>query len=194
MIPEAERKGPIHVELAGVKEAERVTAIEGVSLSPTRIPEIEKGNATLEVIEGVNMTLGVDKECLKNYEDSLGTGLDGWIVPTGAATWTLSTGGGERFIVGSENAKSQSVLYLARKTCQEGTGVRLSVVLRPQKDVRSGMKDDCYLFNLHRFPGLIFRAASSARYFSVLLDFTDRGPQVNDKWLTLVLSCYIRFY
>lgn len=129
----------IRVELLKAKETEQVIPIEGTSGEASSLPSLPQTNLTAMVSESVNMTLGPDKVCLRSYADPMDTSLNGWLLPKDTGSWTLSTGGTERFILGTPKDESGSVLYLSRKSCQEGSGLRMSVSIRPQKGVRAGM-------------------------------------------------------
>lgn len=136
----------VQVRLAEPKHFQSETPIEGVAVRPKLLPLVSNvtKTAAAENIEGVTMKLGEGNEnCLVKYLDNLHNNLDGWLVPRDKNSWSLGLFNGEKFISATPQQeqlpkRSISVLYLSRRPCQGGVGMRVSVRIRPTNDVRSG--------------------------------------------------------
>lgn len=123
------------------KQKHPETPIEGAPVQPT--PLLLPSNVTkpgAESIQGVTMKLGADNTCLISYDDKLSSSLDGWLLPQDKKLWTMGVVDGETIVTAKATQQQTpfSVLYLSKRPCQGGVGIRISVRVRPSNDVRSG--------------------------------------------------------
>lgn len=140
-LSEAERTGPVRVELLTPPEKiQPEIAVEGVPVPVQPLPPLLQ-TAEAKAAEGVSITYGEDKVCVRTYRDPLALSLDGWTIPKDKSSWSVSTDAFEKFATGNPDSSTESVLYLAHKTCQEGMGTKLTVRLRTQESVRGGKWD-----------------------------------------------------
>lgn len=159
---DAERTGPVRVELLTPPEKlQAEVAVEGLAAQVKPLPGLAlplNETAGGRLAEGVNITFGEEKACVRAYRDPMAQSLDGWVIPKDDKAWSVSTDAFEKFATGSAAENKDSALYLAHKACQEGTGLRMTVRLRAQQNVKSG---------------LLLRAASQTQYIAALSEIVD---------------------